>query len=979
MSQSGIRLKEVASPPATPPTDYVEIYVEAGSPGTIKAKKDTGSVVSLEGGGGGVTDGDKGDITVSGGGATWTVDPNAVTYPKIQDVSATDRLLGRDTAGAGDIEEIAVGGGVEFTGTGGIQRSALTGDVSAGAGSGATTIAGDAVTDAKLRNSAATSVIGRSAGTSGDPADISASADGQVLRRAGGSLGFGSVDLADADAVSGILPAANVPNLESLNGAIGTGNIAADVVTFPKVQNISTDRILGRDTAGTGDVEEITVGPDGSLVFTGTGGIQVGAIDGSSQIVVATVGNAQLRNSAGNSVIGRGASGSASPADIVASVDGQVLRRSGTTLDFGAIATVGITDNAVTYAKLQDVTDARLLGRSAGSSGDAQEITVGSGLSLSGGSLTATAGAPALDDLTDVTITSPANGATLIYNGTVWVDGQLDLADSDAVTGTLPSGNLPSAVVLDTDVNTYTAGQKQSFTHNATTAGMRVVPASGDPSTPADGDIWYDSGTAKFRKRENGTTSNLDTVGGGGGALDDLSDVTITTPAAGAVLKYDGAAWIDGPVDLADTDAITGVLPAANVAAIDHGAGLTGLADDDHTQYGLLAGRSGGQTLKGDTAASGNLTLQSTNDATRGEVRSLDTLALRGGSDLKLYDDDNTQAITMAVPANVTANRTHTLPDVADDTFAMLAAAQTLTNKTISGASNTVTNLGASALSDDAVTYAKIQNVSATDKVLGRSTSGAGDVEEITCTAAGRALIDDAAASDQRTTLGLGTVATESTVPISKGGTGQTTQTAAMDALSPTTTKGDILADNGTNVVRLAVGSNAQVLSADSAEATGLKWVAAGGATWTSVIKTADEVVNNSAVLQDDDHLLFTTTANTNYTIRLRVLFEVANATADFKYQLTHAGTTTRVRRFITRAAAAQTSATIPTAAPATAFDSTDQALTATQAGTGFIREDIILQVGGSGGVLKMQWAQNTQHASDVTVYEGSYIEYATT
>jgi hypothetical protein len=64
-------------------------------------------------------------------------------------------------------------------------------------------------------------------------------------------------------------------------------------------------------------------------------------------------------------------------------------------------------------------------------------------------------------------------------------------------------------------------------------------------------------------------------------------------------------------------------------------------------------------------------------------------------------------------------------------------------------------------LVNDAVTYAKMQNVSATDRLLGRSTAGAGDPEEIVCTAAGRALIDDADASAQRTTLGLGTVATQ--------------------------------------------------------------------------------------------------------------------------------------------------------------------------------------------------------------------------
>jgi hypothetical protein len=48
-----------------------------------------------------------------------------------------------------------------------------------------------------------------------------------------------------------------------------------------------------------------------------------------------------------------------------------------------------------------------------------------------------------------------------------------------------------------------------------------------------------------------------------------------------------------------------------------------------------------------------------------------------------------------------------------------------------------------------------MQDVSATDRLLGRQSSGAGVVEEITCTAAGRALIDDADAAAQRTTLGL--------------------------------------------------------------------------------------------------------------------------------------------------------------------------------------------------------------------------------
>ena len=59
---------------------------------------------------------------------------------QFQGLLSTDKLLGRDSAGEGQVEQLDVGGGLEFTGSGGIQRSALTGDVTAAAGSNTTTI-----------------------------------------------------------------------------------------------------------------------------------------------------------------------------------------------------------------------------------------------------------------------------------------------------------------------------------------------------------------------------------------------------------------------------------------------------------------------------------------------------------------------------------------------------------------------------------------------------------------------------------------------------------------------------------------------------------------------------------------------------------------------------------------------------------------------------------------------------------------------
>lgn len=61
-------------------------------------------------------------------------------------------------------------------------------------------------------------------------------------------------------------------------------------------------------------------------------------------------------------------------------------------------------------------------------------------------------------------------------------------------------------------------------------------------------------------------------------------------------------------------------------------------------------------------------------------------------------------------------------------------------------------------------------------------------------------------------------------VSIANGGTGEATKTAAFDALAPTTTKGDLIVSNGSDNIRVAVGTDNYSLIADAAQTSGVKW-----------------------------------------------------------------------------------------------------------------------------------------------------------
>lgn len=193
----------------------------------------------------------------------------------------------------------------------------------------------------------------------------------------------------------------------------------------------------------------------------------------------------------------------------------------------------------------------------------AQGVTNGDGHDHSGGdgaqiAYASLSGLPTLGTAAATAATDYAPAAEGVANGNSHDHSGGDGAQIAyaSLSGTPTLGGA-AALSVGTTVGTVAAGDDSRF-HDSVTLGASVADVLGltgqqitadDPG--ADRLLFWDDSESKLSHLTLGTNlsitgTTINATGGGAAALDDLTDVVITTPSTDQVLRYDGTNWVNG-------------------------------------------------------------------------------------------------------------------------------------------------------------------------------------------------------------------------------------------------------------------------------------------------------------------------------------------------------------------------------------------------------------------------------------------------
>lgn len=341
---------------------------------------------------------------------------DAVTFAKMQNI-ATDSLVGRDTAGSGDPENITLNATLEMTGAQVLQRAALSGHVVATAGSNTTTIQAGVITTTMLVGTTTFDTDGT----------LTANSDTRIASQKAVKTYVDALALV----VSGAL--------------IFKGAFDASAGSFPGTAGRKTGWFYRCSVAGTVDGVTFTVGDDlyavvdnaststyaaNWLLISGT----ISSVEIVSTLSANALAYSKLAQGSARSVLGVTGNATADLASIQGTAD-QVLvvNTAGTALTFATVATGGLTAAAVTFAKIQNIATDSLIGRDTAGTGVPENITLNSTLEMTGsqvlqraaisGSLSVPAGSNTASETVDLIVVI-GDGTNVITTGAAgnWVE-----------------------------------------------------------------------------------------------------------------------------------------------------------------------------------------------------------------------------------------------------------------------------------------------------------------------------------------------------------------------------------------------------------------------------------------------------------------------------------------------------------------------------------------------------------------------------
>lgn len=199
-------------------------------------------------------------------------------------------------------------------------------------------------------------------------------------------------------------------------------------------------------------------------------------------------------------------------------------------------------------------------------------------------------------------------------------------------------------------------------------------------------------------------------------------------------------------------------------------------------------------------------------------------------------------------------------------------------------------------------------------------------------------------------------------ITFAHGGHGQTSQTAGFNALGPFTTKGDQDVSDGTNVVRVGVGTNGQEWIPDSSDAEGIVWR-------TTIVRTTGDQSTSSVTPVDVTDLSIPIAASRNYMFDIVIHYDVNVVTEGPRFSVNGPASPTNLRY----GCMVQTGPTSIRNDTQTAYDSSFAHLTGPVAIVDCYMRGVIENGSTAGNFVARMWTENG--AGDSTrSYRGGYM-----